>query len=267
MVAYADVFDHRDKLRNPFLASLMVHLLVLGGLGGWTWYLATRPHETIGDPNATGGVTVSVTDAIPMVQRPGPVNPVANDTESQVPDRKQTVRKRVEPDDPDAVAIERLKKKKPVKKLTEFEQRILDRQRQMAQDDLKSNQVYSTTGRAAVSPMFSQTSTGAGVGVGTGNPFGTRFGWYGQLITQRIAEKWRTQQIEASVRSANVCSVAFRISKDGSVKDVQVVQRSGTYQVDISAQRAVLEASPFPPLPDGFGKDTATVEINFQFKR
>jgi TonB family protein len=45
------------------------------------------------------------------------------------------------------------------------------------------------------------------------------------------------------------------------------MQRSGNPTLDYSAQRAVLEAAPFPPLPAGFERDSARVEINFELKR
>ncbi len=59
----------------------------------------------------------------------------------------------------------------------------------------------------------------------------------------------------------------FEIMKDGRARDVKVMQSSGNYEVDRSTQRAILEASPFPPLPDGFERDSARVQMNFQFKR
>ena len=37
--------------------------------------------------------------------------------------------------------------------------------------------------------------------------------------------------------------------------------------LDYSVQRAILEASPFPPIPAGFDKDSARVEFTFELKR
>ncbi|MDX1983966.1 MAG: energy transducer TonB [Bryobacteraceae bacterium] len=115
--------------------------------------------------------------------------------------------------------------------------------------------------------MFSQSSTGAGGLVGTGNPFGTRFGWYAQLVIQRISQKWRTEDVDARLQTANICSVSFDIQQDGSVRNVRIDQSSGNYAVDRSTERAVLESSPFPALPDGFERKSARVQVNFQFKR
>jgi outer membrane biosynthesis protein TonB len=45
------------------------------------------------------------------------------------------------------------------------------------------------------------------------------------------------------------------------------VQQSGISALDYSVQRAILEASPFPPIPAGFDKDSARVEFTFELKR
>lgn len=264
MSVYASSIDSTEGLGSPLLKSILFHALILCLTAGWTWYMRTHV-DPFGDKNSVGGVTVVATDGIPMVQRTGLESPVANDTKSQAPDRPKPVTRREEREDPNAVSLDRTQKKK--KKLTAFEERILDNQKKQAQQDLNPNQVYSSTGRTTVSPLFSQSTTGAGGTVGTGNPFGNRFGWYAQLITQRISQKWRTQDVDARTQTANICSVTFEILKDGTARDVRILQPSGNYEVDRSTQRAILEASPFPPLPDGFERNSARVQMNFQFKR
>jgi protein TonB len=63
--------------------------------------------------------------------------------------------------------------------------------------------------------------------------------------------------------------VGFAIQRDGSVvpASVRVVQRSGNVAVDLSAQRAVLDATPFPALPPQFPRDRADIEMTFQLRR
>ena len=53
---------------------------------------------------------------------------------------------------------------------------------------------------------------------------------------------------------------------DGSVTGVHITQRSGISALDISAQRAVMDASPFAPLPPQFPKNDAEIEFLFQLK-
>jgi outer membrane biosynthesis protein TonB len=46
-----------------------------------------------------------------------------------------------------------------------------------------------------------------------------------------------------------------------------VTQPSGDYLLDTSAKRAVLDANPLPPLPQGFERNEATVELWFQMNK
>jgi protein TonB len=61
--------------------------------------------------------------------------------------------------------------------------------------------------------------------------------------------------------------VTFEIVRDGSVRNVRLLQRSGNLALDNSAQRAILQAGPFPQLPADYNRDSASVEFWFQLKR
>ncbi|HEY4086246.1 MAG TPA: energy transducer TonB, partial [Bryobacteraceae bacterium] len=60
--------------------------------------------------------------------------------------------------------------------------------------------------------------------------------------------------------------ISFTISRNGAVSNVNVSHPSGSYDLDISARRAVADANPLPPLPREFNKSEATVELWFQLK-
>src|SRR5258708_5890473 len=82
---YADAFDQREPLGKPFLGSLALHASVAALLAAGT-FISSRTPERWGDKESLGGSTVvNPVARIPMVARSGPVNPVANDNESQVP--------------------------------------------------------------------------------------------------------------------------------------------------------------------------------------
>ena len=60
--------------------------------------------------------------------------------------------------------------------------------------------------------------------------------------------------------------ITFEISRDGSVKNPQIAQRSGNSTLDFSALRAVTDAGPFPPLPSnysGSSKQTWNSDFNY----
>jgi protein TonB len=73
--------------------------------------------------------------------------------------------------------------------------------------------------------------------------------------------------VDARIQTAPPVIVTFTIRRNGSTANVRVVQRSGNTLLDDSAQRAIYDASPFPPLPAGYERDDATIEFWFQLKR
>jgi TonB family protein len=61
--------------------------------------------------------------------------------------------------------------------------------------------------------------------------------------------------------------VTFEIQSSGSIGTVKILQGSGNRTLDYSAQRAIYEAAPFPPLPQGYERTSANIEIWFTLKR
>jgi protein TonB len=113
--------------------------------------------------------------------------------------------------------------------------------------------------------MVGMTGSG-GIGVGAGS-FGERFGYYVDLLRQRVAEKWQTSDVDPRLQTAPPVVVTFTIHRNGSLTGVRVVQRSGNSVLDTSAQRAIYDAAPMPPLPAGWDRDSATIEFWFELKR
>jgi periplasmic protein TonB len=261
MRRHVDVLDQQDSLKRPFYASVGLHAAIFVSLA----ILAVARigvHEPWGDPNAFGGGAVGITPvkSIPLPGRSGPKNPVANDTESQVPAPPKPQAKPAVKDDADAIP---LKSKRT---------RTKDRQdryatSKMPERQYPDNTVYSRGGQAATSPLFSEAPGSGGVGVGTGAPFGARFGGYAGLIRDRVAQKWRTDQVDARLRELPAAIVTFEIQRNGQVRNIRVIQSSGNPALDYSAQRAVTEAAPFEPLPSAYDGSSATIEFWFQLKR
>jgi TonB family protein len=59
----------------------------------------------------------------------------------------------------------------------------------------------------------------------------------------------------------------FTLRRDGTVSGVRITQKSGIAALDISAQRAIMDAAPFPQLPPQFPKNEAEIEFLFQLKQ
>ncbi len=67
-----------------------------------------------------------------------------------------------------------------------------------------------------------------------------------QLVKNRINSNWSIFVDNRSVSKITVIGV--RLGDDGKVMDVAIDESSGDHTFDSSAMRAVLQASPFPPL-------------------
>jgi TonB family protein len=97
---------------------------------------------------------------------------------------------------------------------------------------------------------------------GPGVPYGTDSGgdWYMAGVVQKITNLW-LQQMRSGYRRQ--VAVTFTILADGNVTDVRVTQPSGVALLDMAAQRAILNAAPFGPLPREYGTNRKTIEALF----
>ena len=262
MSRHVEVLDERESLKKPLLGSLLLHALVFGSIAVLT-YTKLGAKVSLGDPNSMGGgaFSVSAVKAIPLPARSGMINRVANDTKSLLPEPPKPDTKRAVKDDPDAIGLKSKKHPKADKK-----ERVVASNRKDKRE-FDDNQMFSKGGQAAVSPLFAQAPGSGGVGVGNGAPFGTRCGGYAALIRDRVAQRWRTDMVEARVRTLPVAIVTFEVQGSGQVRGIKLTQSSGNRALDYSAQRAITEASPFDPIPAMCGVSSAMVDFWFELKR
>lgn len=260
---YASPLDERDPLGKSFLASMALHVSVVAVLIAGSFIHGSR-RPIWGDIESAGGVVgVKTTANIPMVARPGAVNPVANDTDSQVPKappQPKAVQKEKEPE-PDAIPL-KSRKTQPKK----FSNVTASNDRYRPYTEPKPNQLYSTTGGALVSKSMGMAGSG-GVGLGRGSPLGDRFGAYASLLQQLVAQKWNTQDVDGRIRTAPPVIVDFTILRDGTIKGIRIKTSSGNVALDRSAERALYDLGKVEPLPAAYDRNEAEVEFTFELKR
>jgi protein TonB len=260
MSAHADILDRPEPLARPFWVSLTMHLVVLGGLTFGAW--ADRHRINMGSPTGggMGGMLVNPVSTIPLPNRGGPVNPVANDTQSQVPtppapkEKIKPIPKAKTPP-PDAIPLK--SEKAQTKRQAEAQsQAQINKFREQQKDSV--SQLYSSGGQRASNPMY-QVQGGGGVGLGDNSPFGEEFGYYANIIRDNIARAWKPVRTGGSLSVV----VTFTIQRNGSIANVKVATSSGNQGLDFSAQRAVLDTQ-LPPLPDKFPRNQAEVQMKFE---
>lgn len=91
------------------------------------------------------------------------------------------------------------------------------------------------------------------------------FGYYLATIKRKIAARWDAPRQATGGRL--YCRVYFRVTREGRVVDARVEQSSESFLFDQAAFRAVMQASPMPPLPEGFDQDYLIVHFSFSFSK
>jgi protein TonB len=262
MSAHAGTFDDRGpmwngSLKGPFWRSLALHMVVIGGFSLYAWW--TGASEVFGDPKAGGfAVGIEVVKSIPLPSR-GETNPVASDTKSTAPPKaagKPAPKAAPEPPPPDAIALERTKSRPPAvaRTLRSF-------------DELASNQLTSRSLPALSSPMFAAVPGSGQIGMAGNTTLGTRFPAYAAQIRQLVQQNWRTADVDPAIKTAPRVTIVFELLRDGSTRNVRLTQKSGIPTLDFSVERAIAGASPFPPLPADYERNSIDVEFNFELRR
>ncbi|MBI3449380.1 MAG: TonB family protein [Acidobacteria bacterium] len=131
--------------------------------------------------------------------------------------------------------------------------------------------------RGAAKPSAAAPATAGPIaeGVGLAAPAGDASGvpslnseafpydWYRATIVNLIRSRWR-RPVTPGLTQPLRCSVAFVISKSGALSDIAVAATSGFATLDLSALRAVTEASPLPQLPYQYTSESVRGELVFE---
>ena len=243
-----------QNLRNPFAVSMALHVALGVAFLGLTWWKIRSAENPFGAENPSAGAySVGIVNSISLPSRQAKVQPLADDSPSDIEPAPAKTKKQKIPvfDDSDL----------------KLDYKLIEKKERASNTSPTANKnperVTSNIGQAASSPMFKQVG-GGGIGIGQNAPIGKNFGGYAELIRQRVAEHWRQDEISPSVKSSNPAIVTFIIERDGTVKNIRLTTASGVTALDYSAQRAIQEAAPFPKLPAQYDRDSASIEFWFE---
>ncbi len=91
------------------------------------------------------------------------------------------------------------------------------------------------------------------------------FPWYLRLMINRISRNWRNPY--AGQAEVVLCTIYFRIQRDGRIDDARVEKSSGEASFDRAALRAVINSSPLTQLPPDYGESRLTVHLDFEYRK
>jgi len=89
---------------------------------------------------------------------------------------------------------------------------------------------------------------------------------YLQGLKRRIELVWKYPETARTAGQQGELVMTFTIAKSGKVESVELLKSSGYTALDKAAQQAILDASPFNPLPDAWKKDNFTITGTFVYR-
>jgi TonB family protein len=102
----------------------------------------------------------------------------------------------------------------------------------------------------------SAKTPGVAVSTATGEDF--KFPPYLALVRDKIEQNWNPPPGVQGAKS----KVQFTVLRSGRVGDAKLIEASGNFYFDQAAVRAILMASPLPPMPEGFYRDSAVFTVD-----
>lgn len=129
--------------------------------------------------------------------------------------------------------------------------------------------------RSSSNVLSTGISSGSGTGSGTGSGFGSGSGGFGNFpyayyidtLKNKISSSWYSSLVTPGLNGKFVAIVYFEIQRNGTVKGLKLEKKSGVNTIDLSAQRAIENAAPFPPLPSDFPSRYLVVHFKFEWEK
>jgi periplasmic protein TonB len=281
----ADIYGHTEAMAPSLTVSVALHAALLACIvflpailshGGESW-------GNNGSGAASGGaISAHLVSGIPLPPNPEakPENVLANESKGlsqSIPAPAAKVK-----EDERAIAIpDKQSKIKPSKQKAEATMpgRDLAKQKpalatptheQPRETAMVENRIPFGQGGPIAGPYttFQSGSTAGGMKFGEGGTgsFGSRFGWYTDVVARKVHQAWQSE-VNPSVESAKRVYITFDISKSGTPSNVRIEQSSGIPSLDQSAVRALQRIDTFGPLPQGYSSSYVSVEFWFDYRR
>jgi protein TonB len=253
-----DIFFEREPWKAPLIGSAVLHAAFFGGMLLYAAVLGSLHGESWGGTGSSGGDALSVTlvsrAAVPLpLPSEESQNIVANESKGLSESEKRQP-------ETNAVALPEHDTAKPERN-----------QRKTAQEKPPPpNQVPFGQGGPVSGPYGVFNANGARGGfslTGGGSDFGSRYGWYVDVVRRKVSENWLRYEVDPSISSARRVYITFEITRAGEPVNIQLSQSSGIPSLDQSAVRALQRIDTFGSLPPDYSGSRVAVEFWFDYKR
>lgn len=273
-----DVWREQERLGPPLAGSAAVHFAIAGLMVAWTlWYGSHHGSEWGSSVSATGAISATLVSNAPSLPIPSPQTPTQNvlatETPSPAPAPPAPAAK-AEPI-PDAIPIpEKIKppeKAQPKPQPQPPQPKPLPQAPPVERPLAHPLPIPKTDNRAnfgEAPPANIPRSSGGGSAPGpvtVAGDFGSRFGWYVDVIKRKAQQNWYKAEVDPRTPGGAKAYITFDIARDGTPSNVRVEKSSGSPSLDQSALRALQRVETFGPLPAGYNGNRLNVEYYFEF--
>jgi protein TonB len=260
MAQNAEIFFEHDSWGRALGWSAGFHLALTAIILFFPYIFGGSRGSDWGGGGGGEAMGVTLVSSVPLPATPAQTqNVLANESKGVTKSQPK-----VEEKEPDAIEIQgknaRVKPKKPPNPT---------REKAPPAPEPETNQVAFGEGGPVSGPYGSFAAGGAkgGFGVtGSGGDFGTRYGWYVQVIQRKVSENWLKYEVDPRIAGAQRVYITFDVARDGHPYNVQVEQSSGVPSLDISAVRALQRIDTFGSLPPDYSGSKISVEYWFDYK-
>ncbi len=260
MAQNAEIFFEHDSWGRALAWSAGFHLGLTGLILMYSAVFMGTTGEGWGSGGTGSAIGVTLVSSVPLPATPAPTqNVLANESKGLTQSQPK-----VEEKEPDAIEIQgknaKIKKKTPTPTKAKPE----------TAPEPQTNQVAFGEGGPVSGPYGSFAAGGAkgGFGInGGGGDFGTKFGWYVQIIQQKVSENWLKYEVDPGIKTAERVYITFDVARDGHPYNIQIEQSSGVPSLDISAKRALERIDTFGPLPPEYNGSKISVEYWFDYSK
>lgn len=250
------IFEERDKWKGAVFLSAGLHLLlattvIVAG------YLRSGNVQTWGGTESGDAVSANLVSAVPL---PQPREPTQNIVATEDKGLTQTI-PATPKEDTQAIPIPENQTKPKLQKPAITHAPPVPRPVTPTQ----TNVIDYGHGGPISGPYgaFKTTSVNGGFSFQGAGDFGSRYGWYVQVVNNKVSNNWYTTEI-GPAPGARRAYVLFDILPDGSPTNVRTEQSSGVPSLDLSAVRAIQRIDTFGPTPTG---SKVSVEFWFDYQR
>jgi protein TonB len=261
MAQNAEIFFEHDSWPRALSWSAGFHLAITALIVLYAVVFTGSSGQGWGSGGGGSAIGVTLVSSVPLPAAPTQnQNVLANESKGLTKSEPKAEEK-----EPDAIEIQGKNSKiKPTKPPTSTKAKT------QTPPEQETNQVAYGEGGPVSGPYGSFAAGGAKGGfdvTGGGGDFGTRFGWYVQIIQQKISDNWLKYEVDPRITGGQRVYITFDVARDGHPYNVQIEQSSGVPSLDISATRALQRIDTFGPLPSDYSGSKISVEYWFDYSR